>query len=396
MLIQLIVKNILHRPVRNGALIVSFAFIAASLFSGYFLTAGATESIQQEIARLGADIIVVPEQNYAEGEAVLLRGEPSTFFFNSSVTGEIEMVDGVSQTAPQIYIATMPADCCSALVQLIAIDPSRDFTISPWLAQHRNEPLGKDEIIIGSELVADTGSTQYFYGHPFRVAGKLEPTGTGVDVSVFLREEDARVMADESGSVAYETVEIPRGKISAVLVKVKNPADAATTASLIETRVGGVRAITPQHLISTVATRLDATLRMLDLAALVAGLISLLLITLISMMAASERMREIGILRALGATRIRIFSLIIGESVIIALAGGILGVAVSAGLLLSFENYLSVTLAIPLTVPAAGSLLFSAAAAVILTAGIGGVAAFFPAVIATGTEPYSAIRSGEL
>ena len=167
MLIQLIVKNILHRPVRNGALIVSFAFIAASLFSGYFLTAGATESIQQEIGRLGADIIVVPEQNYAEGEAVLLRGEPSTFFFNSSVTGEIEMVDGVSQTAPQIYIATMPADCCSALVQLIAIDPSRDFTISPWLAQHRNEPLGKDEIIISESTYALVAE--------YVLADKLEP-----------------------------------------------------------------------------------------------------------------------------------------------------------------------------------------------------------------------------
>jgi putative ABC transport system permease protein len=395
-MIRLIVKNILHRPVRNGALMISFAFIAASLFSGYFLTAGATESIQQEIARLGADIIVVPEEHSAEGEAVLLRGEPSTFFFNSTVTGEIEKVNGVSQAAPQIYIATLPADCCSALVQLIAIDPSRDFTISPWLAQQRNEPLGKDEIIIGSDLIADIGSTQYFYGHPFRVAGKLEPTGTGVDVSVFLRAEDARVMANESGLDAYEPVEIPEGKISAVLVKVKNPAEAATVASQIETQVKGVRVITPQHLISTVATRLDATIRMLDLAALVASLISLPLIALISVMAAHERIREIGILRALGATRFRIFSLIIGESVIIALAGGICGVAGSAILLLSFQNYLSVTLAIPLTVPATGSLLFSAGATVILTTGIGGIAALFPAVMAAGTEPYSAIRSGEL
>ena len=113
-------------------------------------------------------------------------------------------------------------------------------------------------------------------------------------------------------------------------------------------------------------------------------------------MAAHERIREIGILRALGATRFRIFSLIIGESVIIALAGGICGVAGSAILLLSFQNYLSVTLAIPLTVPATGSLLFSAGATVILTTGIGGIAALFPAVMAAGTEPYSAIRSGEL
>lgn len=395
-MIRLITKSIVHRPVRNGALIISFAFIAASLFSGHFLVAGATDSVRQELSRLGADIIVVPAQYHAEGEAVLLRGEPSSFFFDSAIVGQVENVSGVAQAAPQIYIATMPADCCSALVQLIAIDPSRDFTIGPWLAQHREMPLGKDEIILGSQLVGDIGSTQYYYGHPFRVAGKLEPTGTGVDVSVFLRAEDARVMAAESVAMAYEPIEIPEGKISVVLIKVKNPAESTQVASRITDHVEGVRVITPQYLISTVATQLDATIRILDLAALVATLVSLPLIALISVMAANERMREIGMLRALGATQARIFYLISGEFVIIALAGGILGIAVSTVLLLSFQSYISVTVGVPLTVPAAGSFIVSALAAVLLTTGIGGVAAFFTAVRAARTEPYRAIRSGEL
>jgi len=395
-MIPLIVKSILHRPVRNGALLISFAFISASLFSGHFLMEGATDSVRQELSRLGADIIVVPEQYHAEGEGVLLRGEPTTFFFDRAIVGQVENVSGVAQAAPQIYIATLPADCCSALIQLIAIDPSRDFTIGPWLAQHRDIPLGKDEIILGSEIAGDTGSVQYYYGHPFRVAGKLEPTGTGVDVSVFLRAEDARVMAEESGAVAYEPLEIPEGKVSAILVKVKNPAESSQVASRITEHVKGVRVITPQYLISSVTTRLDATIRILDLAALVAALISLPLIALISLMAADERKREIGILRALGATRRRIFYLIIGESVIIALAGGIIGVAVSSGLLLLFQSYISVTLGVPLAVPAAGSFAISALAAILLTSGIGGIAAFFPAFRAARTEPYHAIRSGEL
>ncbi len=395
-MIRLITKSIVHRPVRNGALIISFAFIAASIFSGHFLMAGATDSVRQEMSRLGADVIVVPEQYKAEGEGVLLRGEPSTFFFDSAIVGQVENVSGVAQAAPQIYIATMPADCCSALVQLIAIDPSRDFTIGPWLAQHRKMPLGKNEIILGSELTGDTGTTQYYYGHPFRVSGKLEPTGTGVDVSVFLRAEDARMMAAESGSVANEPIEIPEGKISAVLVKVKNPAESAQVASRITDHVKGVRVITPQYLISTVAAQLDATIRILDLAALVAILISLPLVAIISVMATNERMREIGILRAIGATQARIFYLIIGESMIIALAGGILGIAVSTVLLLSFQSYISVTVGVPFTVPAAGSFIIHALATVLLTTGIGGVAVFFAAVRAARTEPYRAIRSGEL
>lgn len=73
-MIRLIAKNIAHRPVRNGAILVCFAFIAASLFLGHVLMAGATGSVQQELSRLGADIVVVPAQYSSESEAVLLRG----------------------------------------------------------------------------------------------------------------------------------------------------------------------------------------------------------------------------------------------------------------------------------------------------------------------------------
>ena len=46
-------------------------------------------------------------------------------------------------------------------------------------------------------------------------------------------------------------------------------------------------------------------------------------------MAANERRREIGVLRALGATRGTVFRLILGESVVIAGLGAAIGVAAS-------------------------------------------------------------------
>lgn len=394
-MIRLMLKSVTHRPVRNGTLILSFACIAATLFAGHFLVEGATDSVRQELSRLGADIIVVPEQSYAQGEAVLLTGEPSTFFLDHAVVDQIDHTDGVAQAAPQIYIATLPADCCSSLVQLIAIDPARDFTIAPWLARHRDTPLGEDEIIVGSDIVGDVGSAQYFYGHPFRIVGRLEPTGTGVDVSVFLREEDARAMAVTSGTLADAPVDIPEGKVSVVLVRVQEPSKTKEIADRIGKQVPGVRVITSQHLVNSIASRLDATAGMLDLAALVAVLVAFPLIALISVMAAHERRREIGILRALGATGLRIFYLVIGESVIISLAGGLLGIISATTVLVLFQSYLSVTLGVPLTVPPVGSLVTSATAILLLTTGIGGAAALVPAAGAAGMEPYRAIRSGE-
>ena len=86
--------------------------------------------------------------------------------------------------------------------------------------------------------------------------------------------------------------------------------------------------------------RLTSTTGFLDLTAFFATLISIPLIALVSIMAANERRREIGVLRALGATRGIIFRLILGESVIIAGIGAVIGVVTSWFLLILFQDYI--------------------------------------------------------
>lgn len=136
-MLGIIGKNIRHRPLRNGILILAFAFIAASIFSGQYLLHGASESIEIGVSRMGADLIVVPERYRMEAMNIILRGEPSTFFFDASVIDKVASVEGVERVAPNLYIASLDASCCDVPVQLIAIDPERDFTLKPWLAESR-------------------------------------------------------------------------------------------------------------------------------------------------------------------------------------------------------------------------------------------------------------------
>ena len=395
-MLGLIARSIIHRPVRNGALILAFAFIAASLFSGHYLLAGASDSVKSEIAKLGADLIVVPANYTADSEAVLLRGEPSTFFFDNSVVPQIRNVSGVEQVEPQIFIASLTASCCSLPVQLIAIDPTQDFTITPWLEQKQEKPLAPDEIIVGSKIVAGGGTNLNFYGHSFIVAGKLDPTGTGLDTSIFLRTDDAYKMAEGSKENSVKPLNLPRGVASAVLVRVNDAAEATNVSYRIVEQVPGTRVLTSSALVSTVSDQLAGITRILDLSALVATLVSLPLIALISLMVANERRREIGVLRALGATRSMIFRLILGESVIIAAIGGILGIGMSWIILVLFQSYISVMTRIPLSIPAVSSLVSISVLTFIVTVAVGGLAALYPAVRSALMEPYEAIRSGEL
>jgi putative ABC transport system permease protein len=395
-MLGLIARSIIHRPVRNGALILAFAFIAASLFSGHYLLAGASDSVKSEIAKLGADLIVVPANYTADSEAVLLRGEPSTFFFDNSVVPRIRNVSGVDQVEPQIFIASLTASCCSLPVQLIAIDPTQDFTIAPWLEQKRDKPLGPDEIIVGSKIVAGGGTNLNFFGHSFIVAGKLDPTGTGLDTSIFLRTDDAYKMANDSQLNAIKPLVLPQGVASAVLVRVNDAAEATNISYRIVDEVPGTRVLTSSALVATVSDQLAGITRILDLSALVATLVSLPLIALISLMVANERRREIGVLRALGATRSMIFRLILGESVIIAAIGGILGIGASWIILVLFQSYISVMTRIPLSIPAVSSLVSISVLTFVITVAVGGLAALYPAVRSALMEPFEAIRSGEL
>ena len=134
---RLVASNITQRPQRNTATIVAFAIIAAMLFSAQYLTSGALQSLDAGMTRMGADILVVPEGYNAVAQTVILMGEPSTFFFNDSGFEQIVKIPGVSKASPQIFVATLSGQaCCSAPVQIIAIDPEHDFTVATWLKEN--------------------------------------------------------------------------------------------------------------------------------------------------------------------------------------------------------------------------------------------------------------------
>ncbi len=86
------------------------------------------------------------------------------------------------------------------------------------------------------------------------------------------------------------------------------------------------------------------------------------------LLAALERKKELGVLRALGTTRAQIAGAVLGESLVIGLAGGVLGLGVGAGLTPVLVAALRALSGLPLPLRSAGPWLgFALLAALVLT-----------------------------
>ena len=392
---RLLVRNLANHPYRNIATIFAFACIAATLFSSQFLMNGTTASLDRGISRMGADILVVPEEYVAAGQTVILSGQPSSFFFEDTNYDKISSIHGVEKASPQIYIATLFASCCAAPLQMIAIDPENDFTIAPWLKENPGVKLGKDDMIIGSAVIQNVGNDLFFYGHTFHVVGILGQTGMGVDNSVFIRFEDAYVMAEESELKAVKKLIIPPEMVSSVLVKVDPGASPADVAREIQDQVPGTKTITPNGLLNTVSGQLGAVRRLLQGTTLAVTIVSIPLLACISAMVAHERRKDFAILRSIGAKKTYVISLLFAESFSIAVIGGLIGIGASAVILVLFQDFIASSLNIPFIIPSPLAILVNGITALILCTVIGGIASLYPAIQISRSDSYETIRKGE-
>ena len=392
---RLVEQNLRNRPFRSMAMIFAFAIISSTFFSSQYLMSGAQQSLDAGISRMGADILVVPEEYAHAGQTVLLTGEPTTFFLDGSIVEEIARIPGVAKVSPQIYIATLHASCCAAPVQIIAIDPERDFTISAWLRENPGITLGKDDMIIGTNINQDIGKDLMFYGHTFYVVGQLEQTGMGIDNSVFIRFEDAYVMAEESEEKAVKKLTIPEGMVSLVLLRVDPGSSSERVAAEIERQVPGTKTILPDGLLNAVSGQLGAVTRLLYGSTIAVAVVSIPLLGLLTAMVANERRREVSILRALGAKHSFVAGLMLAESFSLAMIGGVLGIGVAVGILVAYQDLISITLSIPFLIPSLLTILAQACDALILLVGIAGVSSLYPVYRITRSEPYETIRKGE-
>lgn len=400
--IRMVWNNLLRKPFRTLLLVTSSAVAASTLFLSYFFLNSMDRSLSATGERFGADVMVVPKGYGAAAQQLLLSGTVSSFYMPQTVLDRVQAIPEVVAASPQLYLETFSGTCCQVEgnFPIVAFDPKTDFTLKPWVSNVGGRAFSADSIIIGSEAGGRNAINHLEYQsyeehvslfqHRFVVSHLLYPTGTDADKTIFMDIEKVR----ELRKSPQTTLKFPENSISVVLVKTK-PGDQEYVRHLIEQKIPEVSAVTGAAVRETVEKQLFPLkllcYSMIGIVLVMAGMQAMTLFSAI----VSERKREIGMFRALGASKGTVYRLLLQEAAGAAWIGGAVGVLATIIVLYDNRTLIRKGIHLPLLFPGWGPSLLIAASAILLTVGMGVFAAWVPIRSILNQQPYLAIREGE-
>jgi putative ABC transport system permease protein len=307
---NLVTSNIRQRPIRT---LVSVAGIALGvalvmLFTG--LARGMSNDLQRRATNVRAELL------FMRPGAVQLT--TSTANLDTRYVDRLKAIDGVEEALPVIrYFSTGSRGI--GIEQVDGVDWDAYARMNGLTMTAGRGPQGADEIVVDATKAQNNN---------LHLGDKLKPLGTKEYriAGIYTPESGARVkMSLEAMQQAIETP----GKCTFIFVKLRNPDQIDAMAKRIDQELPG-NTIQPTRDVFTSFEKsipyLGVFLRVLvGLAAVVSALVVMLaMYTTIT-----ERTREIGILKAMGASRGYIVGIIEKEAILISIIGLIAGFIVS-------------------------------------------------------------------
>ena len=394
-LTRLAFKDIRANAFRSWIVVLCALLIGALALAGVLITRGAEQSLSLAEQRTGADIVVVKKGAEQSAEGALLMGTPLRTWIPSGTAQKIASLPGVEAVSPQLFLASIRDSPYSdaPLLYLVAYDPATDFTLRPWLASSSPTDLGSDEVVAGSGVHLASGAEGIsLYGHRLSLKSNLAPTGTTLDQSLFVTFGTAEVLKQLPDLQKAQGFAVPDDSVSSVLVKLGQGANVRAVAADIQQAVPGVASVTSPDLFRTLHDQLQGQRTgMIVIMAVVLALALAVLVIVFSMIA-NERRREIGVMRALGATRGAVLRSLLAGAAILALSGGGVGIILASVTLLALRDRLGELLGSPFAFPSVAS--FSLILLMGLGAAMAGVllGAFAPAYRISRKEPAISMR----
>jgi len=321
--VKLALKNLQRHRIRSVLTMVGIAASVGMLFSILSFNKGFEQGLSRELAKTGIHFMVVPSGCAHEVASLVLHGAIIPKYLDTKVMKSLEAAEGIELIAP-LLVAQVPNQEKGKIDLVYGMDMKSLAVQKPAWKIEGAVPVLPEEILLGSEVAAHyklkPGDALVYpkAGGKFRVAGILGSTGSQDDAFIYMELATAQKLLNN-----------PAGA-TAIGVKVKDPERISQLTEALAQKEPGIQIVTMGQVMNSVAN-LAASAKSLSLSlAVIALLISAVGVMNSILMAVFERTQEIGMMRAIGASRWDIFQIILKETTIIVLVGGLAGIILAA------------------------------------------------------------------
>lgn len=383
--LRLAFQNLNRHKTRSLLALFGIATSVAVLFSILSFNKGFEKGLAKELQRTGIHFMVVPSGCPHEVASLVLHGSIIPKFLDLAVMDKIKAFEGIEFVSP-ILVAQLPNPQQKRVDLVYGIEMAKILQLKPHWSIEGAVPKDDREIILGAEMAGHQGLkvgdtiTYPNVSASFRVAGILKKTGSQDDAFIYMPVKAAQtIFRKPSGATA-------------VGVKVTDPALLTKITDGLAEQVPGIQIVTMNQVMNSIST-LAASAKVLGLSiAVITILVSAVGVMNAMLMAVFERTQEIGMMRAIGASRPDIFRIILLEGMLLSMTGGL------AGILLSVAGNDLITLFVRRIMPyaPAGTMAFFdpgiAAASLFFAVLVGICSGLYPAWKASRIQPIEAIK----
>ncbi len=398
---RLALKNLLRRKLRTGLTLLGIGLAISILYSLLSFQGGYERGLNEQMNQLGAHIMVVPKGCPYEAATIVLHGGKWPRYMEESYFQSIVKTKGVSEAAPVLMDAIINTASKDSKIFLGITDSYGKLRPKWEVTGPGFSGTEAREVILGSSLaqklrlkVGDvfplrqdaSGRAAGKHDADLKVVGLLGRTGTQDDGFFFLPLHTLQ-----------QLFRLP-GKIVVVLVRAQRVDKGYLDQVTGELRqLGGNMNIFPLSELLSNAQKLMQVTKVFVLAivlvALAIGAVGVLNTVL---MAVFERTKEIGMMKAIGASSRDIFALIWTETILVCTVGGMLGVGLAMASAQAVEWFLRRTLASQFALLPSSTLISASPGLLLgclaLSVGLGVIAGCYPAWRASAVKPMEAIR----
>ena len=334
-------KNVWRNKVRSSVVMTAIGLgLTAGIFSSAFFTGMVNQRIKQAISNEISSIQIHDPKFKETTELVNFMSDAP------DISDKIQKLDNIAGVSNRIIIYSMVSSAETATgVKITGIDPNQENQVtginSKIVDGKYFEGVSRNPVVIGKKLaeklkvkvrskivITLQDMDKNITGGAFRIAGIYETPNTGFDESnVFVRSSDLLQLTGMPPGAAHEIAILVNDNEEAFSI------DQKIKKMFPDKEVLNWKEISPEMSYMTeVMGFYNYIFIIIILFALLFGIINTMLMVVL------ERRKEIGMLLAIGMSRLKVFGMVMLETVLLSLSGGLVGILLGALIAKHFET----------------------------------------------------------